>query len=1753
MSFKYDPNKRVVGKSTSGFVYDPNKRVEYKGINTNPTPIPPTPINQPDALTNARSLFAGNGFQVLGKTITPPPAPIKTSSDPFAILDRILSSSPAAKLTTGIKDNSKPLVNTNISGSTPTFIQGSKTQRAAVAEVSGKTSIDPSQYLAEYSKLSPEAKGYVDAKQKEKTVEGIAQLATLPIRWTAGSLATAATSIALEYADSDLKYTPKTDAEKLLIGEYDIQRLANQDDLYGLAFKNGGIIPTIAVVAVLENPFLKSTGITKLIREGLERRIKTKMLSKLGPEGIIQIANDVINVEKKAKRLTQKEAAQALKQVNAVRITDQSVAKEGANMVDNATPIVEEPKLVFGGQEQLNKAPVLVESDVKALDFNAPAIQAEITPNNLLDKSNTGVYNADIGISAFRGTPVAKVSDIDQFYNDIKMVEFEKSLNDKVVNNNINIKSVDRKAGFWEGGIEPSYNVKLTGTKNDILSYSAKYGLKADQDAVVIFYKGKGNGNKYLFENIKDTDKFLSKLYDNGISGATAGNNTVIIYDTNGELLNNIKKLGYEYTTTKGETKFLTRKEYGQYAGSRGGGNNIYADISTDTKRSTNGRQADKGTYSEEVVGKGKTEFKTMETPEQYRLAKQISPGLDFIMKNSKKFNGYFKPAKGQEVIVMNRKLYKRGKEETKEAYQARISKTMAHEIGHLIDYLPDKEMNRGNLLGRLQVVSNFKQNFIADSAILKQRQTLMRKINEINKNDELLDSMQEKLTKPLLDELATLNKSITFNNSVFKDELVKLSRMWKPWEDGADEAYDAYRKSAAELYADFTSVLFNDPALAQEVAPRFYKEFFSSISKKPEVDRAFFEIQSELLGDTKTLMTKRYKMLKESGQNAQTRFAAMVAEREAKTKFPWKQSFLTQMWYKHAWVRNMDYKAQNLMENFDRGSYNKTVLFADKKIKPIFEKLDQAGLSSDDLDVVLKLERIGHDVTREGVANIKGFDTKTAQDVLAEMEVILGKEKADALMSASKDLREALKEVQMAYPDLFSKEQLDLMKSNEFYAPFNVLFEETTNIGFVIKQSTGNLDKDFNATLNTLIRTNSVLNYGEKNRIKKGIVDILLSDPKDAIKKADVSYSKLENGQLQRNVKKAPDGFEIVDIKREGKWESYYVREDIGNSLNNQTTQELFIGSKVLRAVNQPFKAAYTLFNPGFQVVNFLFRDFAKSKLIWNPEVVRALQGKSNKGVANLIANNTYRLLYSRLMHLKDYKEALKLSREKNIYKKYSDITEEALKNNIIQIDRSGVINTIKPNTLTEIDEAAVKYVLSSSLGVTDAKGAVSKWKNGINKIKDFSQSLEETPKLAAYIHLKRLGVLDEKSLVAIRNNVGSPNFYKAGTKSGDLSAFSLFYNPIIQGWANMGKEALIKDGAIAGSRAAFWSNKVRGAIIPALTMIAAEEGMFGEDIQRMVSYLPEYFKTGYITLPMGDDGSGNMRAITLPMSEDSRLIHGMVRVGVKTLLGSGNSETRNAALWNLASYTGGQIPLTQGLTPPIEIAKNWIGVYSSDSYNPYDSFRGQHLFTDTQMDLPKSEKMKILGKWTLSQNGIIKVNYRDSVNKQTIEQQVVGSSPILNRFYRVTNYGLYEPTKEVIKRGKEEAAVKLMEKNESVINIVESIKKNPKYDYSNDIMNLAKERLGLEANDPEKLNTEVKNLMNSTQDLYIKSFGGPYLGTLMNQSNDIKQDILVDIYNNKRITKKDFADLVNRALSLKIISTEVAMETFKELQLSK
>jgi len=177
----------------------------------------------------------------------------------------------------------------------------------------------------DFKKENPELSNSILKSDEEKIVESAAKVLTTPVKYTAGSLATGVISYALERADSDLKYTPKTDAEKLIIGEDDIQRLTKQEDIYGTVTRAAGIPAALALMAILENPFMADTGLGKITKEGFEKLIQKqsiKALSKLQPEQIVKMADDLIEAELKAGKIEKETAEKALKEIKSVRVLE---------------------------------------------------------------------------------------------------------------------------------------------------------------------------------------------------------------------------------------------------------------------------------------------------------------------------------------------------------------------------------------------------------------------------------------------------------------------------------------------------------------------------------------------------------------------------------------------------------------------------------------------------------------------------------------------------------------------------------------------------------------------------------------------------------------------------------------------------------------------------------------------------------------------------------------------------------------------------------------------------------------------------------------------------------------------------------------------------------------------------------------------------------------------------------------------------------------------------------------------------------------------------------------------------------------------------------------------------------------------------------------------------------------------------------------------------------------------------------------
>lgn len=147
-------------------------------------------------------------------------------------------------------------------------------------------------------------------------------LLTIPIRWTAGSLATLMVKAGLEKTNSSLTYTPKSRAEELLIGNEDIKKLSDEGFSYGfkttkdVARKIGlpenianssAWLSTLVLGGIIENPLLLGTGKTltggaKALQEIVEKEIGRK-LSKEEAELLVKDVATIGKIVGKDERL----------------------------------------------------------------------------------------------------------------------------------------------------------------------------------------------------------------------------------------------------------------------------------------------------------------------------------------------------------------------------------------------------------------------------------------------------------------------------------------------------------------------------------------------------------------------------------------------------------------------------------------------------------------------------------------------------------------------------------------------------------------------------------------------------------------------------------------------------------------------------------------------------------------------------------------------------------------------------------------------------------------------------------------------------------------------------------------------------------------------------------------------------------------------------------------------------------------------------------------------------------------------------------------------------------------------------------------------------------------------------------------------------------------------------------------------------------------------------------------------------------
>lgn len=972
--------------------------------------------------------------------------------------------------------------------------------------------------------------------------------------------------------------------------------------------------------------------------------------------------------------------------------------------------------------------------------------------------------------------------------------------------------------------------------------------------------------------------------------------------------------------------------------------------------------------------------IRPLEFPEIVRLAKELLDGGPLaVVKSMGMAAGKFSPT-GKGRIRILRELFKKGNEKE-------LSKVLAHEIGHLIDYLPTKTMARGNLIGRLNTLRKYLKGTFGDYEI---------------------------------------------KNKTVREELLKVTQELHPYDPNTVPAsYLKYRESAVELYAEAISMLLNSPGHLQEVAPNFYKGFFNGLDKKPEVRDSYFGIQELLRQGPEKITEARRGGVRESFMRSDYKAVELERIREAQEKAERKSFWLR---FKHGSLSNTSPFQEKLKESKKLGVvtnpndnplyYMREGRYVEGKIKgmvedkfsPIIDELREAGMSEIDLGEMLFYERIlkgdrGEVANPQGlqpdyVEEIFGESVKPEEKIVAEnsnsLKSELGEEKFAILKDLAQRYRNGLKEVfKQGYDEgLYTDELLKMAEENKFYVPFKTQKYMGEKTRFTVRAKRGTLSDIENPVNTTIEKAVAIVRAIERNKTSR----VSLTFLRDNFP-ADIEASK------KRYVYRGHEIVETRDPKKgtviymeKGKPVGYDVDKYIADSIKNSSIQEVHAIVETLNLSNSKwFRPVFTTFSVGFQLGFNPIRDF---KRYW-----RNMPGMS----------------FPRAVH--NYYKAFPKA-----FRKGFEIRDET----VDEMYRQGVLSVSFNDVIKGATEEDTQLeLILERLNIFEKDGRM---KGGVVKrgilrvgatIERMGNVMEALPKIAGYMEFKRKGggaPLSMSDKDFIRRYVGSPDFLEKGTWTKNTNSIFLFSNAIIQG---ISSDLELATGA--STRSGFWWKTAKWSILPKILMFAAGAGAFGEYVKEIMDKATEYDKTNYTIIPIGVDQNGKAVYFRLPDDETGRFISAIFW---KMMNVRENGQTATQDVEDIISLFGGQLPtVTPAISIPYDIFKFATG------QNVYDSFTQRNILSDDQMAAGWEYKAGPVLQYLFNQAGgnvFVKLYNTDKALPQSGLESVIRIpflSNLLARFIRVTDYGTQEKLDRELMPLEREAAETRIE-NKKILN---------------------------------------------------------------------------------------------------------------------
>lgn len=1122
--------------------------------------------------------------------------------------------------------------------------------------------------------------------------------------------------------------------------------------------------------------------------------------------------------------------------------------------------------------------------------------------------------------------------------------------------------------------------------------------------------------------------------------------------------------------------------------------------------------------------------------PELVRIAKELTKDTPTLNPRFKSKLGVAKLGKNQlsAKIELNPEIFKD---------EELMGKVLAHEIGHVADYLPEGNIKRGNLIARIH-----------------------------------------SLNKYLKQEFGELN------NKTIRNELISLTTKWNPFDPEANKAYTQYRYSPAELYAEAVSVMFNQPSFLKSEAPTFWDAFFTYIDAKPEVKETFFGVWDLLNKGEEAIGSERDKALREMFTKGESLYRAKIMEKQKEqtdVKAFLRNTFIdknseairkiNQARKENKYIpddKNPEYYLEGI--NYLNGYIS---AFLEKNYQPMWEKLQKAGVSwEQDFGQVLFLERVANErsastspaehlksvlgegawneyakdlpkdiatlpaskqlaimekvfgefktdgttgetlwdefspLLPKGIANPQGYNQTTAKEQLAFLKKQMGDEKWNVMQEALEEFRSVNQKVlQLAEKEgFYRKELLEEMKANPNYATFQVLDYLDTHIPASIKRQVGTLKDIASPSTSTVMKNISILKAIERNKATRSLVEFMQKNFPTEVEDAKTMF----NGRYQVPIEPKDPKMKLVTYMKDGQFTGVYMDAYIAEATNYWSTPQMATAGKILRVLsgNKFYRPLFITFNLGFQSFN-LMRDatrFYKNTptikwwQVWKvPQLyLKAAPASLRRGWA--LSDQT----------ISEMRENKILSRTINDVIK-GELEEDTQFERLMQR-----FDVMKPEEKKNLFRPVIKL---------------------LDTIERTGNFIETLPKVAGYLELQ--GKLPSNELASfIRKAIGSPDFMRRGTAYPIYNELFLFSNAIKEGWRSD-----LEIATKPSTRGGYWVKTAVVNITPKLLMMAALYGLFGDKIKKLFENVSEYDMSNYIVIPLGMDENGKTAYIRVPMDETGRFFSALLYKGLTATV---NDQSLGQDLADIFSFTGGQLPTVNPTLTTLGAVKQYLS-----GQNPYDYFRGRNVIPDAEFEAGGKYAFKPFAMWVVNNLGlgivfksVTLVQAEDTKTwlQKTIEAPVL--SNIIGRWVKVSDYGQAEKNKQIVKDVKQTQARERLEKNKLIDEAVKQYRDGePSYQrravYERKLIN------DVFGNPPYDSTTkaQITNTLKKFRILIVKGEADPKVNSLISATtNEEKYALLSEIYDT--MDRGEFAKLRDTLLQEKIVSGEVFRKLYQE-----